>query len=146
MQKNFNSLKTYEISQRYSGISRPILGMFILISMHFLWWFWILPPNYRILTFLNILPNFWPVVCSRLPCGKCTFLLHNPLSIHIDSTLIRTYTISTPIHLKDSSINSLTLCTVLVAMTKSSGFSCCNINHIACNKTSVFKKQNISLF
>lgn len=45
-----------------------------------------------------------------------------------------THRIVTPVSLKDFSTNSRTVCVSPVANTKSSGFSCCIINHIPSNK------------
>ena len=48
-------LKIHKLSQ----ISKQIPDMFVLIWMHFSWWFQIYSLNSRILNFLNIFWHFW---------------------------------------------------------------------------------------
>ena len=54
------------ISQVISGITKPILGMLVLIWMHFSWWFQIWSLNSTILTFVTKLFTF------------LTYRLHSP--------------------------------------------------------------------
>ena len=59
-----------------SQINEPILGMFVLIWMHFSMWFQIWSWNSTIQTFfLQILLPFWPVVCTHLLA--LIYTLHN---------------------------------------------------------------------
>ena len=65
-EQNLVCFLTYisEILSAISRISAPITGMFVLISMHFSWWFQIWSWNSKMMTFfLNIL---W--FCSLLTC------------------------------------------------------------------------------
>lgn len=50
---------------------------------------------------------------------------------HYNESSYLIHMISILISLKDNSTICRTLCVLLVAITKSSGSSCCNINHIA---------------
>ena len=56
-----------EIWMCISRINKPIPGMFVLIWMHFSWWFQIWSWNFKIFIFLKVLGYFGPVVWSCLP-------------------------------------------------------------------------------
>ena len=74
-----------KISLRFKAISRitkPTPGMFVLIWMHFSWWFQIWRWNLIILTFLTFLWDFVFVVCSPLPGWK-RYCLSSVESVYI---------------------------------------------------------------
>ena len=56
MQNYFHLLNFINFKKLISQITKQILGMFVLIWMHFSWWFQICSWNFKMLTFLQI---FW---------------------------------------------------------------------------------------